>query len=63
MTKEIITGMLAGSVAILIMVGIGSFIGFALSPGPEAPADAPTAVEQLVPGEVDEVAAPGTENE
>lgn len=63
MTKEIITGMLGGLVAILIFVGIGSAIGFALSPGPEAPQDVPTAVEQLVPGAVDEVLAPGTDNE
>jgi hypothetical protein len=41
MTREIITGIFAGLVAIIIMVSIGSFIGFATSHGPEQGPAAP----------------------
>ena len=37
MTKDIIIGIAAGLVCIVIVVGIGSFIGFAASPGDIGP--------------------------
>ncbi|MFU8805418.1 MAG: hypothetical protein ACNA8W_16515 [Bradymonadaceae bacterium] len=54
MTKEIVTGILVGLLAILIVVGIGSAIGFALSHEDAGPAPDPPAVAPASPSGVTE---------